>query len=376
MQIEQRVFQGQPSADVDLAFLRALAPQLVLAFGSPGWLKALAGPLAQSAPGAILAGCSTAGEVATSGVSDDALVVTAVAFERVSLSASVTRLGGMDDSEDAGRRLAAALPRDGLGAVLLLSQGVQVNGSALIKGLSTALGRVPISGGLAGDASFQQTWVLTPEGLSNDQLLAVGLYGEALQFDFGSYGGWVPFGPARKVTRSSHNVLYELDGEPALDIYKRYLGDHAGALPGSGLLFPFAMLGEDDSESGLVRTILGVDEAQGSVTLAGDIDPQGYLRLMHASTDALVEGAETAARAMRTAARGSGPGLALLVSCVGRKIVMGDRVEEEIEAVAEVFGPQIKLAGFYSNGEISPAGEVLDCKLHNQTMTIAYIGEA
>ncbi|WP_204268397.1 FIST N-terminal domain-containing protein, partial [Escherichia coli] len=85
-------------------------------------------------------------------------------------------------------------PRDGLGAVLLLSQGVQVNGSALIQGLSATLGRVPISGGLAGDANFQQTWVLTPEGLSNDQLLAVGLYGDALQFDFGSYGGWVPFG--------------------------------------------------------------------------------------------------------------------------------------------------------------------------------------
>lgn len=371
MNVEQRIFKGQPDAAIDLGFLHGLSPQLLLVFGSPGWLQAAAGPLARAAPQAVRVGCSTAGEISASGVSDDALVVTALAFDQVQVRAAVTRLAGMADSQQAGERLAAGLPHDGLGAVLLLSQGVQVNGSALIQGLSGALGRVPICGGLAGDARFQQTWVLTPEGLSTDQLVAVGLYGEALRFHFGSYGGWVPFGPARKVTRSDHNVLYELDGEPALQVYKRYLGDHARQLPGSGLLFPFAMLRDADQESGLVRTILGVDEAEGSVTLAGDIDPQGYLRLMHASTDALVEGAEMAARAVRA----QGPGLALLVSCVGRKIVMGDRVEEEVEAVGEIFGPATTLAGFYSNGEVSPTGELLACNLHNQTMTIAYLGE-
>jgi hypothetical protein len=201
------------------------------------------------------------------------------------------------------------------------------------------------------------------------------LYGESLSLGHGSFGGWSPFGPARKVTRCENNVLFELDGEPALGVYKRYLGEHAKDLPASGLLFPFAMLGSDHSEVGLIRTILAVNEVDGSLTLAGDIDPDGYLRLMHASTDALVEGAEAAAQAAKTMFEGDGHGLALLVSCVGRKLVMGGRVDEEVEAVGDVFGQGAVLAGFYSNGEISPFTGEVACKLHNQTMTITYLSE-
>ena len=184
-----------------------------------------------------------------------------------------------------------------------------------------------------------------------------------------------PFGPARKVTRSAGNLLHELDGEPALDVYKRYLGVHASGLPASGLLFPFAMLGSDHRETGLIRSILGVDEREGSLTLAGEIDPHGYLKLMHASTDALVGGAEAAAEAVQASIPAQAQGLALLVSCVGRKLVMGGRVEEEVEAVGSVLGPQALLAGFYSYGEIGPLAASGACRLHNQTMTVTWIGE-
>ena len=236
--------------------------------------------------------------------------------------------------------------------------------------------QVPITGGLAGDGgAFAQTWVLDDQGVSASRITCVGLYGAGLTFTHGSFGGWSPFGPARKVTRCDNNVLFELDGEPALEVYKRYLGEHAKGLPASGLLFPFAMLGSDHNEIGLIRTILGVDEAAGSLTLAGDIDPDGYLKLMHASTDALVDGAEAAAEAAQEMQKNPGEGLALLVSCVGRKLVMGGRVDEEVEAVADVFGTGATLAGFYSYGEISPSEGLSECKLHNQTMTITYISE-
>jgi hypothetical protein len=220
-------------------------------------------------------------------------------------------------------------------------------------------------------------------GVHSDRIACVGLYGDQLHLAHGSFGGWEPFGPARKVTRCAHNVLFELDGESALDVYKRYLGEHAKELPASGLLFPLAMLGQDHSEVGLIRTILAVDEEQGSLTLAGDIDPEGYLRLMHASTDTLVSGAETAAQAAAESASAaqasqqqSGPGLALLVSCVGRKLVMGGRTEEEVEAVADALGQGAVISGFYSYGEISPFTGEVACKLHNQTMTITYLTES
>jgi len=378
MHIIQTVLH-QPSELADaLPAWRAFGPQLLLVFGPVNWLKTLAGPLAAEFAQTHRLGCTSAGEISSQGVSDATCVVTAVRFDTAVLHAASTPLADMADSMAAGQRLAQQLPTAGLRLVWVLGQGVNINGGAMIAGMTAVLGdQVLITGGLAGDAAaFKETFVLDDTGVHPDRVACVGLYGDSLQLAHGSFGGWETFGPARKVTRCADNVLFDLDGEPALDVYKRYLGDHARDLPASGLLFPLAILGSDHADRGLIRTILAVDEAQGSLTLAGDLDPDGYLRMMHASTDALVNGAEEAARAACLASSATGPGLALLVSCVGRKLVMGGRVEEEVEAVADVFRQQAVLAGFYSYGEISPFTGALACKLHNQTMTITYLTEA
>ncbi len=378
MKIAQVTLRSASGMTGELTALAELQPNLVLAFGSVDLLRAAAPVLADVFPAARRIGCSTAGEISADGVGDGSCVVTVIRFDSTRLIEASTRLAGMDDSKAAGVRLGHQLPQEGLRAVLVLGQGVQINGSALLNGLTEVLGNnVPVTGGLAGDGgAFQQTWVLDDAGAASDTLVVLGLYGETLNFCHGSFGGWSPFGPARKVTRSVGNVLFELDGEPALEVYKRYLGEHAKGLPASGLLFPFAMLGKNHDEVGLIRTILGVDEQEGSLTLAGEIDPDGYLKLMHASTDALIDGAESAAETARLMLSGNGDGLVLLVSCVGRKLVMGGRVDEEVEAVGEVFGQKAVLAGFYSYGEISPFSPSVECKLHNQTMTVTYIGEA
>ena len=383
MQLAQVILRDTHDIPAELSQLVELRPDLLLVFASPELLRTTAPSLAAAFPEARRIGCSTAGEISAAGVTDGACVVTAVRFDKTRLVEASTQLSSMADSYEAGQRLAKMLPRDGLRAVLVFGQGVQINGSALLTGMTSILGdELPVTGGLAGDGgAFQQTWVLDQAGAGSETIVALGLYGENLLFCHGSFGGWSPFGPARKVTRSAGNILYELDGQPALDVYKRYLGEHARDLPASGLLFPFAMIGKNHDEVGLIRTILGVDEQDGSLTLAGEIDPEGYLKLMHASTDALVGGAEAAAEAAKAmfAASGkftqTGPGLALLVSCVGRKLVMGGRVDEEVEAVAEVFGQGALLAGFYSYGEISPFTPGVACKLHNQTMTISYLDE-
>ena len=378
MKVLQTVIRPADGDGTDFSALSAIEPNLVLAFGAVDALQNAAQAIAHAFPHAHRAGCSTAGEISVQGVEDGTLVVTALHFDHTRVFQVSTVLGSMDDSFAAGRRLASSLPVVGLRAILIFGQGVQINGSALLAGMAEMVGTaIPITGGLAGDGgAFAQTWVLDDKGVSHNRVTCVGLYGQALSFAHGSFGGWTPFGPARKVTRCDHNVLYELDGESALAVYKRYLGEHAQGLPASGLLFPFSMLGNDHTEVGLIRTILGVDEAHGSLTLAGDIDPEGYLRLMHSSTDALVEGAEAAAEAAKAMQTHGGDGLALLVSCVGRKLVMGGRVDEEVEAVGEVFGQGATLAGFYAYGEISPFSPAVACKLHNQTMTITYMSEA
>lgn len=363
-----------------LGELKAFSPDLLLVFGSAAYFQepGLASVLPDTLPNTVLAGCSTAGEITADGVSDDSCTLTAIRLEKTTLKVAETRLTGMEDSCEAGQRLGAQLQAPGLKAVLIFGPGLQINGSGVVDGLGAALGAaVPITGGLAGDGgAFKQTFTLAPGGVADDRIVAVGLYGDSLVFAHGSFGGWESFGPARKVTRCKDNVLYELDGEPALDVYKRYLGDYAKDLPASGLLFPFAMLGEDHDAIGLIRTILGISEADGSLTLAGSIDPKGYLKLMHASTDKLVDGAEAAAEAAKAMIRAEGQGVGILISCVGRKLVMGDRIDEEIEAVADVFGRGAPLTGFYSYGEISPFAPGCECKLHNQTMTITWMSEA
>ena len=360
--------------------LVALAPNLVVVFGAPSFFSAGgdAGKFGAVFPDAAVIGCSTAGEVSGSGVQEGSCVVTAVRLERARILAGSTDLAGMADSRAAGQRLGREIAAPDLRAALVFGQGVNINGSALVEGITEVLGAsVLVTGGLAGDnGAFAQTWTLGRNGVSDRAVVAVGLAGEGLQVGHGSFGGWETFGPARKVTRCEGNVLYELDGEPALEIYKRYLGEYARDLPASGLLFPFAMLGDDLNAMGLIRTILGIDEKQGSLTFAGEILQDRYLKLMHASTDALIDGAETAAKAVQAMARLPAPALAILVSCVGRKLVMGDRVDEEIEAVAAVLGKDTVRTGFYSYGEISPFAPGLSCKLHNQTMTITTIAEA
>lgn len=365
--------------DADFRPLQRIGPHLVLAFLSIAAVRdgSRIARLQQAFSGTRLVGCTTAGEIAADGVSADGAALVAIRFDQPHFRAVSAALPTMDASAGAGAVLARQLAAPDLRSVIVFAPGVAINGSALIKGLVDGVGpQVTITGGLAGDGgAFTQTWTLLDDRLDSQQVVAIGLYGDTVRVAHGSFGGWQPFGPVRQVTRASGNVLYELDGEPALEIYRRYLGEHAKDLPASGLLFPFAILGDDHRDIGLIRTILGIDEVERSLVLAGDVELGGFLRLMHASTNALIDGAHAAAAAARLMVESQRPGVAILVSCVGRKLVMGGRVDEEVEAVAEVFGQGATITGYYSNGEISPFVASQDCRLHNQTMTVTYLYE-
>lgn len=380
MQISQLVLKNLETDLAQLSGLLSIEPQLVLVFGYTGHFvdPRLAQSLAQTFPHAQRVGCTTAGEITAAGVVNHTTVVTAIRFNSTPFTVATAMLPSMENSYDAGAALANKIASSDLRAVLVLGQGVHINGSAMIEGMVSRLGAsLPITGGLAGDdGEFVKTYTLSNEGVSTNQIVGIGFCGDQVLFSHGSFGGWRPFGPTRKVTRCVGNLLYELDGEPALDVYKRYLGDYAKDLPGSGLLFPFEMLSDARESLGQIRTILGVNEEDGSLVLAGVINPNGYLRLMHAHTNDLVDGAETAAKAtINGVANCDGQALGLLVSCVGRKLVMGGRVDEEVEAVQDILGKNTVVCGFYSNGEICPGYQLEACSLHNQTMTITYLAE-
>lgn len=351
---------------------------LALVFGGTGALKArgLLQEIAAAYPGAHLFGCSTAGDIYGTEVSDDSVVVTALGFERTRIAGACTRTAGPQDSFAAGERLARSLAGDGLVHVFVLSDGLHVNGSELVRGLARHLPPdVTVTGGLSADGPrFAETLVIWDGPPEPDTVAAVAFYGSSLRVGYASLGGWDAFGPERLITRSAGSVLYELDGRSALELYKIYLGPHARELPASGLLFPLSIRSEA-GETPVVRTILSVDEEEHSMTFAGDVPVGCYARFMKANFDRLIDGAVGAARTSHEAIGSAPCDLALLVSCVGRRLVLGQRAEEEVEGVREVLGGGTVLAGFYSYGEISPFTPSARCELHNQTMTITTLAE-
>jgi hypothetical protein len=377
MRLEQSLWSGDRWSPAAPGRLGPDA-QLVLVFGSRPALQRhdLLDEIRRAYPCAHVTGCSTAGEICGTQVRDDTLVVTAIAFAGTRVVVASQPLTDGASGVDAGARLAASLAPHDLRHVLLLSDGLHVNGSELVQGLTSRLPpRVTVTGGLSADGPrFERTVVIVNGEPQERAVVAVGLCGDRLHVGYGSVGGWDPFGPERVVTAARGNVLYELDGQSALSLYKRYLGDKAAELPASGLLFPLRVRGDRQSR-GLVRTILSVNDADDSMTFAGDIPDGGYAQLMRANFDRLIDGAAEAAAISAASLDGHAPALALLISCVGRRMVLKQRVEEEVEGVRDIVGPHATLTGFYSYGEIAPFAPNASCELHNQTMTVTTLSE-
>lgn len=358
------------------------SPQtLVLAFGARALGDQLTpfDELRAAFPQSRLLGCSTSGEMAGTNVDDASISLVVARFEHTQLQLATTEVFAPADSRAAGERLASQLDGTGLRAVFLLSDGLNVNGTSLVSGLTSRLPPgVTITGGLAGDGSdFRHTWVLSEGRPQAHRIAAVGLYGERLRVSSGCNGGWLDFGPQRRITRSEGNVLFELDGKPALDLYKEYLGSLAAGLPGSALLFPLAIRRPDSGGKPVVRTILAIDEERHSLTFAGDV-PEGFeARLMRTTDEGLIDSAAAAVAQACGAMPGPRADAALVVSvsCVGRRLVLGERTEEEVESISAGAPPGATHVGFYSYGEIAPGLDGGASELHNQTMTVTVFAE-
>ncbi len=327
----------------------------------------------QKYPKAHIIGCSSSGNIMGNEASSAYLVVTAVKFDTAKVALHSIDFQKGDNLQEVSKNLAQKFDLNGLKHLFILSDGLNLNGSDLVAGLNEVL-KIPITGGLAGDgARFEQTWVVADAPAAQKRIAALGFYGDTLTISSGCFGGWSEFGTNRIITKSIDNVVYEIDNEPALDLYKKYLGEHAKDLPHSGLRFPLSIK-KDEKDLEIIRTLLAVDEENKSITFAGNV-PEGFnARLMKSNIDALIEGAGKAAHSIQQ--HNAQSALGLVVSCVGRKIVMGQLADEELEAIAHELGESVQLSGFYSYGEIAPFEYTIkNCELHNQTMTLTVVYE-
>ncbi len=317
-----------------------------------------------------IAMCSTSGEIINTNMQDDSLVALSISFAKTKVISAVVDIRNNIDSYEAGLSLIAKLPKEKLNYILILSDGNLVNGSELVKGLNQAVdNKILITGGLAGDgANFKSTLVGLNNNPSEGKIIAIGFYGENLVVTHGSEGGWDEFGLQKTVTHSVQNKLYQLDGKSCLEIYKNYLGNEASHLPSSALLFPLSVILPGNTKP-VVRTILGISEEEQSMTFAGDIPIGSKVKFMKANFDSLISAVSNAAQNTKIE-NVAVPDFSLLISCVGRKLVLGSRIDEELVSIDEIYLGKTPLIGFYSYGEISPLDKELSCELHNQTMTI------
>ena len=319
---------------------------------------------------------STSGDITSNAVNDNTITITATEFEKSSFLIKTSNIKDSNlDSYKTGVNLVNQFPEEGLKYIFVLSEGSFINGSELTKGMNAATNNnVLVTGGLCGDAArFEKTIAAYNENPKPGEIIAIGFYGETLEVSFSIHGGWTPFGPERIVTKSSFNTLYELDNRPALDLYKKYLGEKSKELPAAALLYPLNVKSKEENQS-FVRTILNINEDENAMILAGDIPENSKVQLMMTNVDNIANASERAAK-QALELRVNKPQLALLVSCIGRKLVLDQRVEEEIEEVVSVLGNTPTICGFYSYGEIAPFHGENNCQLHNQTMTITLISE-
>jgi len=356
-----------------------IIPDLLFVFGERSLLLKpnLMKEIRSAFPEAIVFGCSSAGEISGIEVKDSSVSITAVKFEKSHVKLESISLLDYEDGIKGSEALIKSLSPHNLKHVMLFSDGLNINGAKLVEGIEAHLpSKVRVTGGLAADGTdFKETVVFDKNGNpSKNCIAALGFYGDQITIGYGSNGGWDSFGLERLVTKSKDNILFELDGKPALELYKSFLGERASELPASGLLFPLSLRENGVSEP-VVRTILGINEEEHSLIFAGDIPEGSYVKLMKANVDRLISGAESSAITTTEMLPKGDAELAILISCVGRKLVLKQLIEEEVEAVADVVGKQANITGFYSYGEISPFRCNTPCLLHNQTMTITTISE-
>lgn len=352
--------------------------QLVLAFGARPLLEKGEHfhTLRKHFQNAEIVMASTSGEIVGTEIVDDTISGIAIKLEKTSIKVVCQVVDKTEKSKNVAENLAHQLSDDTLRHILVISDGQTVNGTLLVAGFNAVIDEgVGITGGLAGDASlFQKTLVGHNDIPVSGLVIAIGFYGDNIKIGYGSQGGWDTFGPKRIITKSNGNELFELDGKSALELYKIYLGKKADELPGSALLFPLS-IETGGEEQPIVRTILGINEETQSMIFAGDMPEGATARMMKANFEKLIDGAGFAAQKGKASIKDFEPELALLISCVGRKLILGQRIEEELEEVHESIGGNPVVTGFYSYGEIAPFIKDVRCELHNQTMTITLFSE-
>lgn len=329
-----------------------------------------------------LIGCTTDGEISSSGLSEESVVILALATDTVKFhiahAPSISQ-----DSYLAGTRIGKAFKNLNCRYIQIFSDGLTGNATKIVAGIQAILGKeIKIAGGTSGDKGlFIHSSQYFNDQVLTDSIVAVAFAGD-LVFGTGYGCGWFPVGTPKQVTRSEGNALYELDGQPALQVYEKFLGKYASQLPAVGVEYPLGILGldEENEEDGfLCRATMGVNRRENSIIFAGDVPQGAHIKMTMGNEKDLIDAARKAAQDALTDMKGDSgkvqPKILFVFSCMARKIVLGSKTGEEISEIRKIVGYEVPVIGFYTYGEYSPSGKSKQTCFHNETVTLTVIGQ-
>jgi hypothetical protein len=353
------------------------APDLVLLFVSSRHdvQKAAAGFMSLMPAQVKLAGCSSHTEIN----SHEGLDLSVTAMGLQGIESTTLKVDTMQpDSRAAGQRIGAQAKEFGAKLVITFPDGILGNTAEYIRGLQDVLGpKFPIIGGVAAEhLSFVATYEFWNREILCGGAVAVGIRGN-LTLATAARSGFQPVGALRTITKmEGKHLILELDNRPALQIYRDFLGDAPANPQMIGIEFPLLVVlnvagsfMDSDDRSNVVRVVRALDEDKGGLVLGGEVTVGMRVRLTRAVKNDLLRGAVEATQAVLQ--RVPEPDVAFIFGCSGRKLILGPRYQEEMQAAFAPLGARLPKIGFYTYGEISPVHDV--SIYHDETFTIALL---
>jgi len=377
---------GKEAAEKALEAAGVEKPDFVLTFATVGYdQQDLLKAVREATGGAPLCGCSAEGVIAGGEADESNFAVAVMAISSDQLRFSHGMVTGLkEDPAQAGRAIAEAIqPKvssDTL-ALFLFPDGITVNFDRLLAGLEGQLNLdrlLPLVGGTAGDnLVMERTYQYYNDQVVSDGVAWALLSGGA-QIAWAVNHACVPVGVEYKVTRCEGNVIYEIDGKPALEVLKDYLTEDEIEDWARAVLtfqFGFKVPGHmQDYDEYVIRGMLGgKDDATGSVTIPTEVSEGTGIWLTRRDYEKLVNGVERAAEEIK-AQLGEDPArLVFQFDCAGRgKIFLREQQKLGLlETLRGQIGPDVPWLGFYTFGEIAPVGE--HNHFHNYTVVFTVI---
>jgi hypothetical protein len=349
--------------------------KLLVVFCSAAYdLDQLLAGIASEAPGTPLIGCSTAGEIATSGPADASVVVVALGGPGFSVATGAgTKAGDLRGATtEAVEACMAGVDRRAHSVVLLLTDGLGGDQMEVVRGAYAVVGaEIPLVGGCAGDdLAMKRTFQLFGETALRDSVVAAAVSSDA-PIGIGVEHGWRRVGAPMLVTSSEGSRVDTLDDEPALDVYLRRLDAPADAHHDAAAFTRFALthpLGISHRSGEEVRFVAGADFESRSLSCIASVPQGGLAWIMEGDEDSVLGATDGACAEALAGLDGEAPLGLVAFDCIARRGVLGDPgIRREIERIA-TFAGDAPVAGFYTYGEIARTTGIRG--FHNQTLVV------